>query len=90
MKSTTKKAQGFLFMYNKSKINNLDQAYKNYSAAKGKAYKLILMQMQCVNGYDFRITGFNCMKFSCAYKFKKKKKEFLVYHTADNEYLIEL
>lgn len=75
-----------IWMYNRSKISSLFQAYANPSWEKQKAFIGITHEMQECGGHDIRITGYNCSFFSCAYKCGDK----LIYHTYARKYEYQL
>lgn len=86
----TKKAQRFVWMYNRSRIYNVRMAYNNPSCYKLIAEERILKEMTDIGGYGYRVTGANCMKFSCAYRYDDEMHEYLIYHTAEHTYQIQL
>lgn len=78
----SKKAMGANWAYNHSKIDDVRKAYENPSDRKVNAFHAIQYEMWILNGHDLRITGANCMHFSCAYVLGDK----LIYHTYANRY----
>jgi len=78
----SKKAMGANWSYNRTNITTIWDAYKNPSYAKEKAYCNIRSEMEELGGHDLRITGANCMHFSCAYVLGDK----LIYHTYAHRY----
>ena len=86
-----KKEMGMIWAYEHARYFNLNECYKNPSSYKLDAEWHIRHEMVKVDGYDFRITGFNCMVFSCAYRFiNDDGDEILVYHTRDYRHVIKL
>lgn len=86
MKRLNKKREGILRAYWNSNKTCLEDCYNNYSCYKARAEYLIKEDMKNEGGYDYRILGFNCMMFSCAYRrMNKEGKEELIYHTAYNK-----
>lgn len=78
-----------VWMYdNNCQGTNIFDVYDRPSTAKVNAYKYCREDMSNFDGYDFRITGHNCMKFSCAFRYVDKDTgvEKIRYHTADNVY----
>lgn len=86
----TKKAQGFIWAYHHARYDSISQAYREPSCYKWQAEKAILREMLEVGGYGYRVTGANCMTFSCAYRYDDEMHEYLVYHTASHAYQIQL
>ena len=87
----TKKEMGMIWSYENARYYSLNECYKNPSKAKLNAEWAIKHEMIAVNGYDFRITGRNCMVFSCAYRYiNNVGDEILVYHTRDYCHVITL
>ena len=78
----SKKAMGANWAYNHSTIDDISKAYKNPSIYKTRAFNDIWFEMHKLGGHDLRITGANCMHFSCAYVLGDK----LIYHTHANRY----
>lgn len=78
----SKKAMGANCMYNRSNIDDINQAYKNPSIDKTRIFNDILFDMHKLGGHDLRITGANCSFFSCAYVLGDK----LIYHTHAHRY----
>ena len=67
---------------------NIFDVYEKPSQAKISAYRNCREDMEYHNGFDFRITGHNCMKFSCAFLYPDPETSELRirYHTAENVY----
>ena len=86
----TKKAQGMIWTYGHATANSLEECYDNPSNAKLNAERWCRADMKEHNGYDFRITGHNCMHFSCAYRYEENGIEYLVYRTHANTYRVAL
>lgn len=83
----TKANEQRLISYERSEgRNDLYQVYTSPSDAKVKAYDWIINEMDELGGWDIRITGSNCMTFSCAYKYNGEDGLHLRYHTAYNVY----
>ena len=65
--------------------------YSKPSAAKRDAENKIWFEMKSRNGYGYTVTGYNCMKFSCAYLFPHPEDGNLIlcYETPYNTYYID-
>lgn len=78
----SKKAIGANWAYNRSNIDDIWKAYNEPSIYKERAFNDIWYEMHQLGGHDLRITGANCMHFSCAYVLGEK----LIYHTYAHRY----
>lgn len=65
----------------------LSDCYKNYSRAKENAYNYCRDMYTALDGYHFRITGYNCNTFTCAYLFDTDENQYIVIHTRDYNYI---
>ena len=82
---TTRQHQQICNKYESSNIYTLAQAYKNCSYYKTRAERVILDEMAKNNGWGYKILGFNCSQFSCAYLMQDGDGVVkIVYHTASN------
>lgn len=91
MKKLTQKQQQMITNYKYARYSSIDECYNNASCFKYRAEQQIKNEMFNKSGYDYRVCGFNCNFFTCAYRYKDENGvEYLVYHTAWNRYEIEL
>ena len=65
--------------------------YSKPSAAKDEVENRIWLEMKERNGYGYTVTGYNCMRFSCAYLFPHPEDGNLIlcYETHYNTYYID-
>lgn len=81
----TKKGQGYINAYNRSRNYSLSDCYDRPSTAKTWAEYYCRQQMQQEEGTGFKIVGYNCMQFSAGWQ----TAEGLRIETACNSYLIK-
>jgi hypothetical protein len=82
----TRQQQQICNNYESSKIYSVEQAYKNCSYYKTRAEKSIIDEMIKNNGWGYKILGYNCSQFSCAYLMQDEDGVIkIVYHTASNK-----
>ena len=87
----TKQQQSIVDRYNHATKTSLDECYNTCSFYKTRAEYLIKQEMLDKNGRDYRILGYNCNFFSCAYTYTNENgNDILVYHTAYKRQEIEL
>lgn len=96
VKSTKcKKYAAFLEFYrytvNTRGYRMVHDCYDNPSAAKDAAENRIWLEMKERNGYGYTVTGYNCIRFSCAYLFPHPEDGNLIlcYKTLYNTYYID-
>lgn len=65
--NNTKQAQHFINAYNRSSMNDLQDAYANPSTAKTRADYNCRMMMQEEGGHGYKIIGYNCNFFTVAW-----------------------
>ena len=80
----TRQQQAICNNYESSKIYSVEQAYKNCSYYKTRAEQDIIDEMTKNGGWGYKILGWNCSKFSCAYLMQDDGVVKIVYHTASN------
>ena len=51
-------------------FNSLDECYGHYSQAKQKAFNYCKHMCDDLSGFNFSISGYNCMAFSVMFDFK--------------------
>lgn len=87
----TKQQQSIIDRYNHATKTSLDECYNTCSYYKTRAEYLIKQEMLDKNGRNYRILGYNCNFFSCAYTYTNENgNDILVYHTAYKRQEIEL
>jgi hypothetical protein len=84
----TKQAQAFIKAYQGATMTKLKEAYNRPSWAKIEAYEKCKNLMREMNGYQMKITGYNCDAFSCGCIAYHKGQKGLLYFTAYNTYFI--
>jgi len=84
----TKRCQGMVWAYEHSDKTSLSEIYKKPSDKKKRAYDNCKKIMKDLNGYDFRLTGYNYEAFSAAFKCNVDGTEVLIYLTRDHNYII--
>ena len=70
--ANTKMSQAINARYNyalRYGCSDLYEAYKNPSVYKWRAYHRCLQLCSDLNGYNFRISGYNCMSFSVTFAY---------------------
>ena len=67
LNNNTKKAQAFIYAYNRSSIFDLYEAYSNPSTAKTRADYNCRMMMQSEGGHGYKIISYNTFQFSVAW-----------------------
>ena len=65
----------------------LEDCYDKFSRAKEKAYNYCLDFYEELDGYHFRITGYNCNTFTCAYLFDTSENQYIIVHTRTYDYI---
>ena len=65
--NNTKKAQAFINAYNRSRMYDLQDAYKNPSTEKTRADYSCRMMMQEEGGHGYKIISYNTFQFSVAW-----------------------
>ena len=76
--------------YSELKFSNkieLSDCYNNYSKAKENAYNYCRDFCTALDGYHFRITGYNCNTFTCGYLFDTNENQYIIVHTRDYNYI---
>ena len=87
----TKRGERIVFQWENSNDYNILLTYKRPSDRKCQAFYQIYKEMLSVDGERLRITSYTQQKFYCAYRIKDKdSKEYLVYHTPDERFIISL
>nr|DAT33547.1 MAG TPA: hypothetical protein [Caudoviricetes sp.] len=96
VKPTNYKKYAALLEYYRRAINThgyriVHDCYDKPSAAKDAAENRILNEMIERNGYGYTVTGYNCMRFSCAYLFPHPEDGNLIlcYETPAHTYYID-
>lgn len=90
-----RRAEDYIYRYNQSWFYSLDDAYKTtYSVFKARAEKEIKEEVTKIGGVGYKVIGAGNMFFSCGYKLYIKMlgttKAFLVVHTPDYRYIIDI
>lgn len=67
LNNNTKQAKHYINAYNRSDINNLNQAYANPSTAKTRADYNCRMMMESEGGHGYKIISYNTFQFSVAW-----------------------
>ena len=67
LNNNTKKAQAYIYAYNRSDIYSLNQAYGRPSNEKTRADYNCRMMMQSEGGHGYKIIGYNCNFFTVAW-----------------------
>ena len=65
----------------------LSDCYNNYSRAKENAYNNCRNLYSLLDGYHFRITGYNCNTFTCGYLFDTNENQYIIIHTRVYDYI---
>lgn len=64
--------------------------YNSVSKEKLEAYNKIVKECNSMSGYGFTVVNGNTYHFSVRYRYNTLDKEYLVYHTKCNKYVIEI
>ena len=67
LNNNTKKAQAYIYAYNRSDIYSLNQAYGRPSTEKTRADYFCREQMQKEGGHGYKIISYNTFQFSVAW-----------------------
>ena len=65
--NNTKKAQAYIYAYNRSNMDNIYQAYGRPSTNKTRADYDCRLKMMNEGGHGYKIIGYNCNFFSVAW-----------------------
>ena len=65
----------------------LSDCYNNCSRAKENAYNYCRNFYSQLDGYHFRITGYNCNTFTCGYLFDTNENQYIIVHTRTYDYI---
>ena len=76
--------------YLNSNLSHLEQCYNNYSSRKNSAYDYCRNIYNNFDGEYFTITGYNSNYFSVAFEIEYEEKNYLIYITYADDYIIEL
>ena len=79
----TKKELSILKSHHRSCLTDLAQCYKNFSQLKWQAYCYERDTQYVLNGFNFRIIGYNSMMFSVGFYFYMNEE--LYFHYATNK-----
>lgn len=91
LNKNTKKARRMIGRFIDATCRSVTEFYKKPSINKILAEMKIIDEMTNNDGFNFYITGGNASTFSCAYQCITADNEwYIIYHTANNTYLIEL
>ena len=66
--NNTKQAERYIDAYNRSKMYDLQDAYRKPSTRKTRADYNCRMMMQREGGFGYKILGYNCQAFTVAWK----------------------
>lgn len=74
--------------YANSNMYSVYDAYQQPSEQKVRAERMIHIEMDQYNGYDYRILSYNTFRFTCAYKYEDMNtgEIRLRIHTSDHVY----
>ena len=86
-KLSTAKAKAYYEQLFESDNIYLEDCYDKFSRAKEKAYNYCLDYYEALDGYHFRITGYNCNAFTCGYLFDTDKNTYIIIHTRTYDYI---
>lgn len=94
VKKRTKKAASMIENYEwhtrRNGLVSLEQVYSNASVYKWRAWHNIEDLCRRMNGYGLSVLGYNCMKYTAAFKAVVDGVEKLFYFTADYDYCVEI
>ena len=90
IKTKNKTYKSVFGRYLRSSDTDLMDVYNNPSAYKHRAEKQIKDEMDAVDGYRYRIIGYNCNTFSCGYMYDDEDASYFIYHTASNKRVFEV
>lgn len=94
VKNTTKKANNLIHNYRdairKYGCRTLSECYNHYSDFKAQAFEDICEECHENNGYSMTIPRYSITSFSVAYLMADGENEWLIYHTRDNRYAVQL
>ena len=94
VKNTTKKAfhmiDNYSYALSHYGCRTLSDCYSDYSGFKVRAFEAICKECVENGGYSMTIPSYNSMSFTQAYIMTVDGIEWLIYHTRDNRFAIEL
>lgn len=68
LNKTTKKAQGFIWSYNRSDCDDIEKAYKTCSQAKIDSFRKIWFRCKNTGGRGLRVISATCNFYTTAYQ----------------------
>lgn len=85
LRKETKKGKSFIYAYNASRCETINEAYSKPSSAKRSAFRRCVEMCQEENGHGLRITGAGTFVFTVGWK----TSEGLRIETANYSYIIK-
>ena len=89
--SNTERAKTMINNYRRSaNVNSIYDIYDNCSSEKYRAFEWCRNFCMDIKGVNLRCTGHSCHQFSMGFEMNYNNKNYLIYITALNNYIIEL